>query len=596
MATPSSNSRIALVSVSTPLTGSRDDRGLDRGRLGAEQHARQVDRVAADVEQRPAARLELVPDVRRVVVVVREPALDRAQPADPAGCDELHGGDPRRVVAVHERLHQPDAGGRAGLDHPLARRRRSWPAASRTGRACRHGPRRSSTRRGGGSAAGCRRRRRRGRRGAPRTSRGRVGMPSSSATVRAWAASREAIATTSQRSALRMPGMTFLRAMSAVDRTPQRRLVIVRSVRPAASGSLRHGHAGRWTSLSQHLEERNTNPVTMRLEAVGQRSETVRRANLSAIVRELHAGGPPRARSSSPAPGLTRSAIRGLIGELSAADLVSEERAAPPGVPGRPSPVVRLDPARRRRPRPRDRGRLARRGRRRARRRGPRARSASIARSGHTSVEAIAADLAELAADLRSRRPARRAAGRRRRGGRRRRPAERRLRVDGAQPRLARRAARRRARRRPRRRRSRSRWPTTRTSAPWPSCAAAPRSAADHVLFISGEVGVGGGLIVDGQPLTGAAGYGGEVGHMPVNPNGVAVPLRLGRLLGDRGRRGGAAAHGRPPDRAAVAARSTRCCARPRPARRRRLSALDHVGRWLGHRAGRPRQHPQPAS
>ena len=30
----------------------------------------------------------------------------------------------------------------------------------------------------------------------------------------------------------------------------------------------------------------------MRLEAIGQRSETVRRANLSAIVCELHAGGP----------------------------------------------------------------------------------------------------------------------------------------------------------------------------------------------------------------------------------------------------------------------------------------------------------------
>ena len=96
-----------------------DDRGLDRAGLGTEQHARQVDRVAADVEQRPAACLELVPDVRRIVVVVREPALDRAQPAEPAGRHDLHRGDPRRVVAIHERLHQPDAGVRAGLDHPL---------------------------------------------------------------------------------------------------------------------------------------------------------------------------------------------------------------------------------------------------------------------------------------------------------------------------------------------------------------------------------------------------------------------------------------------------------------------------------------------
>ena len=33
---------------------------------------------------------------------------------------------------------------------------------------------------------------------------------------------------------------------------------------------------------------------------------------------------------------------------------------------------------------------------------------------------------------------------------------------------------------------------------------------------------MGGGLIVDGRPLTGVAGFGGEVGHIPVNPNGVA--------------------------------------------------------------------------
>jgi predicted NBD/HSP70 family sugar kinase len=41
------------------------------------------------------------------------------------------------------------------------------------------------------------------------------------------------------------------------------------------------------------------------------------------------------------------------------------------------------------------------------------------------------------------------------------------------------------------------------------------------VLYLSGEVGVGGGIIVDGRPLTGVAGYGGEIGHMTVNPDGV---------------------------------------------------------------------------
>ena len=67
----------------------------------------------------------------------------------------------------------------------------------------------------------------------------------------------------------------------------------------------------------------------MRLEAIGQRSETVRRANLSAIVRELHTSGPRSRSELVAATGLTRSAIRGLIGELAASDLVSEERAEP---------------------------------------------------------------------------------------------------------------------------------------------------------------------------------------------------------------------------------------------------------------------------
>lgn len=43
--------------------------------------------------------------------------------------------------------------------------------------------------------------------------------------------------------------------------------------------------------------------------------------------------------------------------------------------------------------------------------------------------------------------------------------------------------------------------------------------AAGHndVVYLSGDIGVGGGIIVGGRPLDGASGYGGEVGHMIVN-------------------------------------------------------------------------------
>ncbi|HEY6798109.1 MAG TPA: ROK family transcriptional regulator [Kineosporiaceae bacterium] len=42
----------------------------------------------------------------------------------------------------------------------------------------------------------------------------------------------------------------------------------------------------------------------------------------------------------------------------------------------------------------------------------------------------------------------------------------------------------------------------------------------NDVVFIMGGVGVGGGCIVGGVPLTGAGGYAGEVGHLPVVPGG----------------------------------------------------------------------------
>lgn len=40
------------------------------------------------------------------------------------------------------------------------------------------------------------------------------------------------------------------------------------------------------------------------------------------------------------------------------------------------------------------------------------------------------------------------------------------------------------------------------------------------LVYLTGEVGVGGGLIVAGRLLRGADGYSGEVGHLPVDPGG----------------------------------------------------------------------------
>jgi predicted NBD/HSP70 family sugar kinase len=312
---------------------------------------------------------------------------------------------------------------------------------------------------------------------------------------------------------------------------------------------------------------------------IGQRSETVRRANLSAIVRELHARGPLSRSELVARTGLTRSAIRGLIGELVAADLVSEERAAPLGTPGRPSPVVR--------PNPEDAVVLA---------LEIAVDSLAVARvglggevfdliriertPGHTTVDEIVADLARLVAHVRSRRP-------------------------GADPEvgigvavvgvvrrqdglismapnlgwvdvpLGERLAAALGRAIP---------ISIANDADLGAVAELRRGAAigaDHVLFLQGEVGVGGGLIVDGVPLTGVAGYAGEVGHIPMNPNGVTcrcgsigcweTEIGEGALLRRAGR--GAAAGALEVDAVLREAEA----GNPRA-----LAALEETGAWLG--------------
>lgn len=40
------------------------------------------------------------------------------------------------------------------------------------------------------------------------------------------------------------------------------------------------------------------------------------------------------------------------------------------------------------------------------------------------------------------------------------------------------------------------------------------------LVYLSGEVGVGAGIVIDGRPLSGSGGYAGEIGHLPFVPNG----------------------------------------------------------------------------
>ena len=103
----------------------------------------------------------------------------------------------------------------------------------------------------------------------------------------------------------------------------------------------------------------------------------------------------------------------------------------------------------------------------------------------------------------------------------------------------------------------------------------------DNLIYVSSEIGVGGGIIIDGRPLAGAAGYGGEIGHMTVNPAGE--PCRCGNVgcweteTGQRAllRRIGRS-NGNEQDAVDAVLREAAAGSR------RTLEALEHIGHWLG--------------
>lgn len=314
-------------------------------------------------------------------------------------------------------------------------------------------------------------------------------------------------------------------------------------------------------------------------DAVGQRSETVRRSNLSAIARELHLRGPLSRSELVSHTGLTRSAIRGLIGELVAGGLVTETRSATAGSPGRPSPLAH-----------------------------PHAESAvvlaleinvdslavALVGFGGTvlalvradrhradeTVDDIVADLVELAGPMLASATVHESlvgigvavAGvvRRTDGLVRLAPnlgwhdvplGERIAQALHATAPVA-----------------------VANEADLGGLAEHRRGAAvgaDDIVYVVGEVGVGGNVIVDGKSLVGAAGYGGEIGHMAVNPQGTACGCgSFGCLETEIGERAMLLRAGRSPDggRAAVGELIEAADAGEPEA----LASLAHVGRWLG--------------
>lgn len=102
------------------------------------------------------------------------------------------------------------------------------------------------------------------------------------------------------------------------------------------------------------------------------------------------------------------------------------------------------------------------------------------------------------------------------------------------------------------------------------------------VAFVSGSVGIGGGFLVGGVPLTGARGYAGEIGHLLVDGNSK-IQCRCGnygcwetkvgetQLLVGAGRLPGGGPEGVAEVLAAAAAGEERA-----------IEALDEVAQWIG--------------
>jgi predicted NBD/HSP70 family sugar kinase len=319
--------------------------------------------------------------------------------------------------------------------------------------------------------------------------------------------------------------------------------------------------------------------VEIRRYEPGLRSESIRRANLSAIARELHDAGPLSRSELGARTGLTRSTIRVLIGEFAAAGLASELAPGGAGTPGRPSVVVTPNAAR------------------------PTALALeinvdSIAAAvvgfggvireverierprGKLSFEETVADLAALARGL-----------------------------DGFHARngdlagigvavagIVRHA---------------DGFVSLAPNLGWQNVALGqaiqlalggfgPVSVANdadlgalgefrrgaargcaNLVFIAGEVGVGGGVIVDGRPLAGAAGYGGEFGHMPLNPAGRACHCgSVGCWETEIGEDALLVRAGHP--RGGGLGEIEALLVEARAGRAQTLEAIDELGRWLG--------------
>ena len=103
-----------------------------------------------------------------------------------------------------------------------------------------------------------------------------------------------------------------------------------------------------------------------------------------------------------------------------------------------------------------------------------------------------------------------------------------------------------------------------------------------HLIYLSGEVGIGAGIIYDGKPMLGSAGYAGEVGHTLINPAGRRCRCgATGCWETEAGEMALARAAGLPASITGLdVVRTVRD--RADAGDQRTLAGIAEIGRWLG--------------
>lgn len=103
-----------------------------------------------------------------------------------------------------------------------------------------------------------------------------------------------------------------------------------------------------------------------------------------------------------------------------------------------------------------------------------------------------------------------------------------------------------------------------------------------HLIYLSGEAGIGAGIIQDGKPMLGSAGYAGEVGHTLINPEGHKCRCgAVGCWETEAGEAALARLAGVPESVAGLGIVET-IQNRAADGDVRTLDALSEVGHWLG--------------